>query len=141
MKNNVPEGVSRKTETLFTGRVRDWHNAAVHLACLGYCEYYRGDDGEKGCSGLAVVRKGVMTGKIGLEQISHLINVPPGPARRSGCLINEMCFGCSYLKEGCDFMAVSPPPDATPCGGYRLIMALLEHGALTPAVVRELIQD
>jgi hypothetical protein len=139
MKGNTAEGITLEMVKSLLHKEKDDPLDPVSLACRGYCEYYRGDQGEEGCRGLAVVRRGVATGKIGLTQLTFLLDAAPGTARRSGCLINEMCSKCSYLKGDCDFMSASPPPDATPCGGYRLLQALLDHGALTPAIVRGLV--
>ncbi len=125
--------------TSLSGKEKDDPLTAVALACRGYCEYYNGDEGEEGCGGLAAVRRGITTGKIGLTQVSYLLGVPPGLARRSGCLINELCSRCSYLEDGCDFMSESPPSDATPCGGYRLMQALMDYGTLTPNMVRAMV--
>ena len=71
-------GLDNLTAGLQPGKGEDGTPAAVALACLGYCEYYRGDEGEKGCGGLAVVKRGIATGKISLVEISYLLNVPPG---------------------------------------------------------------
>ncbi|MGD8353427.1 MAG: hypothetical protein PVJ01_04600 [Pseudomonadota bacterium] len=141
MKSNVPEGITIDMTALLSKGGKDADKAAVGVTCLGYCEYYKGDDGEESCGGLNAVKKGIAGGKIGLAELSHLLDAKPGPARRSGCLINEMCSKCSYVEGDCDFMATSPPADATPCGGYRLLQALLDAGALTPDVVRTLIQN
>lgn len=141
MKSNNPGGISRDMVNTFFRGERDDQQTAVTLVCKGYCEYYKGDEGGSGCGGLAAVKKGVIARKIGPAQISHLLDFPPAAARRSGCLINELCSRCSYLKDSCDFMSPSPPPDATPCGGYRILQALLDAGALTPDVVRTLIQN
>lgn len=141
MKCNIPEGISMEMATLLSDKGKGDTLTAVALTCRGYCEYYRDDEGKESCGGLAAIRRGIDTGKIGLAQVSYLLNVPPGPAWRSGCLINELCSRCSYLEGDCDFMSESPPPDATPCGGYRLLQAFLVHGALTPDVVRALIEN
>ncbi len=138
MKGNVPRGISLETAMkLMEEGARP--SLAVELACRGFCEYYRGDKGESGCGGLAAVKRGVATGKIDTAALLHLTDRPPGVCRRSGCMINEMCSRCSYREGGCDFLSPSPPPDATPCGGYRLLQALLDCGALTPDVLRGLV--
>ncbi len=139
MKGNIPEGIAFEMTTTLTGKGQDVTLIAVSLACRGYCEYYSGNEGEAGCGGLSAVRNGIATGKIGLTQVSYLLDEPPGPARRIGGLISELCARCSYLESGCDFISESPPPDATPCGGYRLLQALLDCGALRPEIVRSLV--
>lgn len=141
MKSNNPGGINQDMVNSFFRGEKDDQQTAVSLVCVGYCEYYKGDEEGSGCGGLAAVKKGITSGKIGLAQVSHLLDFPPASARRSGCLINEMCSRCSYLEGRCDFMSPSPPSDATPCGGYRMLQALLDAGALTPDVVRTLIQD
>jgi len=141
MKSNTAKGITLEMVKCVLEKEKSVPLDPVSLACRGYCEYYRGDQGAEGCRGLAAVRRGVATGKIGMTQLTFLLDTAPDIARRSGCLINEMCSKCSYLESGCDFMSASPPPDATPCGGYRLLQALLDAGALTPEVVRALTQD
>jgi len=141
MKSNKAEGLTLDmVKALLEPKNGDSLNPE-DIVCRGYCEYYRGGEADESCGGRAAVGRGFVTGKIGPTELTYLLDVPPVAARRSGCLINELCSRCGYLEEGCDFMSPSPPADATPCGGYRLLQALLDHGALTPAVVRGLVQS
>jgi len=141
MKSNIPTGITQGMISLLSEKRYDSRLTAGALACRGYCDYYQGSEGDGGCGGLSAVRKGVATGRIGLTEISYLLEVAPGAARRSGCLTNELCSNCSYRPDGCDFMSASPPSEATPCGGYRLLQALLDCGALTPVMVRGMTQN
>lgn len=141
MKSNIPAGVTQDMIDSLFHRNEDGRRMAVTLACVAYCDYYRDNAEKKACEGLCAVTKGISKGMIGPAQISHLLDIVPGSARRAGCLINELCSKCAYIDRDCDFMSPSPPPDATPCGGYRFLQALLDARALTPDVVRTLIQD
>lgn len=141
MRCNVAEGITGGMMNLLAGAKRHDAAAAVALTCQAYCAYYKGDDGEEGCGGLAAVGRGLISGVIGFNEVNQLVDMPPGPARRYKTLTEGMCAWCSYLEGGCDFMSPSPPPGATPCGGYRLLLALMDQGALTEDEVKAIIQD
>lgn len=141
MRRNVPKGISIGMMTLLSDKRRDQRSAAVAVTCQAYCAYYKGEDGEDGCGGLAAIKRGLASGRVAVDHIKLLVDVPPGPARRDRVLTDNMCARCSYLAGGCDFMSPSPPPDVTPCGGYRLLLALLDKGALTEDEVEAAAQD
>lgn len=127
MKGNNPAGINDESVAVFYSSARDFRQTALNLACRGYCEYFRGDGGgEKGCAGFTALLHAMDRGKIHQGHLAGLLNLSPGVPRRVGQLIETLCFRCSYLKNGCDFMAESPVEESTPCGGYRLFLALLD---------------
>ena len=140
MKTKIPTGITEDMLSFLYDSEVDSDLAAAAFACEGYCAYCRVKGREDDCGGLAAVLRGVATGKIGLYHVSSLLNVPPAPVRRTGCLINEMCHKCRFLENDCDFMSPFPPPESSPCGGYRLLQALVAHGVLTPGQARALIE-
>lgn len=141
MKDSLPEGISKGMTRLINGEAKDDSHTAVVLTCLGFCEYFKGNEGEDGCGGLAAVKKGIASGMIGAAQVTILAGMKPGPAKRSIILMEKLCSKCSYREDGCDFMAGSPVSGATPCGGYRLLLAMMDHEALTSGQVSALLKD
>ena len=141
MKNNRPTGVSREAVDQFLDPDRDIREAAVEVVCLGFCEYFKGEGGEAECGGFSAVMGGIESGRIDPSHLEHLVNRRPGEVWRAGCLIDSLCFGCGYRTDGCDYLSPSPPADATPCGGYRLLQALLDCRALTQDQVRTIIAN
>ncbi len=131
MKNNNPAGLSYESFAAFFDSAHDLRKTAADLACRGYCEYFRDDEGgETGCAGFTAFLHAVAGGKIHQGHLASLLNRPPGVPRKVGQLIEALCMRCSYLKDGCDFMAELHVEGATPCGGYRLFLALLDNSTL-----------
>ncbi|UCF30868.1 MAG: hypothetical protein JSV26_00025 [bacterium] len=132
MKKNRPMGIVRSVADRFSESLMDQRVLALDLVCRGFCEYYReGLGGEDQCAGFAAVVRGVEIGTISVGNLRQLVGIVPGPARRSSFLVDRLCRNCSYLADGCDYMAPVPVRGSSPCGGYRLLLGLLEAESLT----------
>jgi hypothetical protein len=130
VKNNQPGDLTRSDLELCQGQRKD-SAAAVRIACKRYCEYFNDDDGEDGCGGYSTVLSGLRSGAINSSHLTMIVGSVPGPPRRMEILAQRLCAVCGYLADGCDYQSPSPPGDATPCGGYLLIQAMLDCGAVT----------
>jgi hypothetical protein len=141
MKSNRPQGVKESHVRLLLSKDKDPALAAVRIICEGYCEYFKGDGGEKECRGFMVALHGLESKTIGTTHIETLVGKVPGQARRDGRITEALCANCGYRKDGCDFQSSSPLEEATPCGGYRLIQALLDSGSVTRDDLKKLFRS
>jgi hypothetical protein len=131
VKRRRPEGI-RSTDPARVGAPGgDQFKAAVAIVCEGYCAYFKGLGGEKECGGFSAVLQGLFTGAIPISHLERVAGREPGPPERRKVMMESLCASCGYLADGCDFQSVTPPEGSTPCGGYRLLQALLEIGALS----------
>jgi hypothetical protein len=87
------------------------------------------------------VLSGLRSGAINSSHLTMIVGSVPGPPRKMEILASRLCAVCGYLADGCDYQSLSPPGDATPCGGYRLIQAMLDCGAVTTDEVKILLDQ
>ena len=135
MKNNRPAGI-RMPDLEEPGR--DPFRLAVSAACEGFCEYFKGDGGERECGGFSAILFGLRSGIIRRSHLEGISGFPPPSPRRIEDLAEDLCACCGYRQEGCDYQSPHPPPEATPCGGYRLIQILLERGVLESGQLKKM---
>ncbi len=95
------------------------------MLCLPFCSYYKpGKKEELACRGYVVVERIVASGR----------SLPlRGPGRdfdraKAESLVQRMCPACDFQEDGCDFML---DRNAPPCGGFVLLVRLLESGSIT----------
>ena len=133
MKGNKPTGIVRSVADRLSESITDLRMLTIDLVCRGFCEYYReGRGGEDDCAGFAAILRGIETKTLTNRHFRQMLGVIPDPAVRYPLLTERLCSQCDYLKDdGCDFMAPSHKENSSPCGGYRLILGLLETGSLT----------
>ncbi|UCG39230.1 MAG: hypothetical protein JSV00_03075, partial [bacterium] len=105
MKANQPGGVTAGDAALLVGAGRDPRRCAVQMACRGYCEYFKGEGGESECGGFRVLLQGLASGRIDPAHIEHVVGKEPMPPRRTGFLVDSLCFRCAYLEGGCDYLS------------------------------------
>jgi hypothetical protein len=131
MRNNNPkDGKLGDIQCSGPERWKNLAETAVEMICRGCCEYYRDRGGEAECGGYSAVLKGLESGLLTAAQLERIVDLGPGLPKRMAVLTGKLCDTCGYLRGGCDFQSPDPPEDATPCGGYRLIQALLERGEI-----------
>ncbi len=93
--------------------------------CLNFCAYYRPDKGESvSCHGYEVVDRLTRAGK------SFILDEFGRDFDRAGAesLVEKLCIACDFRENDCDFMADRTAP---PCGGFVLLIQLLDAGKIT----------
>jgi hypothetical protein len=99
------------------------------IICPGFCRYYNPDKPDpEGCGGLNWI-----AGQPGLENEvaqlqpdlkGHLYGIP-----QDHPLLMGICADCAFRIDGCDFRDPEvPDEDCEPCGGLRVVAALLSQG-------------
>ncbi|MDF1535869.1 MAG: hypothetical protein P1S46_05115 [bacterium] len=141
MKGNRPGGVPREVVSRLLEADANTREEAVQVVCRGFCEYFKGDGGEPECGGFNAVKNGIDSGCVDPSHLEQLVDRKPHRARKSRFLVENLCAGCGYLAEGCDYLSELPTPGATPCGGYRFLQALLECEALTEEQIRDMVEN
>jgi hypothetical protein len=97
------------------------------LLCGRWCGYYKpGKNEELACRGYDVVQH---------LQSNHRIriDVPVSETQPHQTIVaalrHRMCGGCSFFSEDCDFILTGGT--AAPCGGFRLLMRLIEMNMIS----------
>lgn len=97
------------------------------LLCGRWCPYYKpGKNEELACRGYDVVQH--------LQSSRSIrIDVPVFAAQPDQTIVaalrHRMCGGCSFSREDCDFILTGGA--AAPCGGFRLLVRLIEMNRLS----------
>jgi hypothetical protein len=101
--------------------------------CLRFCSYYKpSKDNKIACKGYTVLKKLLQKGnRIPFKKPEGKIN-----ASTEKLLRENMCIGCPFYKEDCDF--IQQEEESLPCGGFILLAHLLEEDFVTIDNIRDI---
>ena len=99
----------------------------IEQVCARWCTYYKpGKNEELACRGYDVVQHIHSRHRIRID-----VPVPETQPDQTivAALRRTLCEGCSFFREDCDFILTHGK--ATPCGGFRLLVRLIERDAIS----------
>jgi hypothetical protein len=104
------------------------NEALIRKLCRPYCRYYKQDKNEDLlCRGAVVVERLILSGKNIFPPAKKKNRHHAGPATRA-LAVNHLCAACAFRQNDCDF---AQDGTSQPCGGFVLILELLEQGVIT----------
>jgi len=105
------------------------------IICPGFCRYYKADKPDpEGCGGLNWLETQpslhAAVAQLPPDRKGHLYGISENHP-----LLKSICAQCAFLIDGCDFRDPEVPrQECEPCGGLRVVAALLAQGHdLAPA--------
>jgi hypothetical protein len=94
--------------------------------CKIFCPYYKPSKSNQfACKGFTVVEKLLQEGK----KIIFLKSEKVPNRATEEMLVYNMCITCPFYEKDCDF--IQHGKNSSPCGGFRLLVQLLESNSIT----------
>ncbi len=103
-------------------------STAGETVCRNFCVYYKPAKNEElACRGLVVVQRLIEAGRA-IPLARPEAAVPPDK-RAEESLRQRLCRACDFRENDCDFILTGG--NASPCGGFLLLVRLLGTGKIT----------
>ncbi len=104
------------------------NEALIRTLCRPYCRYYKqGKNEDLLCRGAVVVERLILSGKSIVPPVRKKQQHHAAPSIRE-LVVNCLCAACAFRQNDCDF---AEDGTSEPCGGFVLLLGLLEQGLIT----------
>ncbi len=104
------------------------NEALICTLCRPYCRYYKqGKNEDLLCRGAVVVERLILSGKSIVPSGEKKHRHHAAPSIRE-LVVNHLCAVCAFRQHDCDF---AKDGTSEPCGGFLLLLELLEQGVIT----------
>ncbi len=111
----------------------------IDYICRPYCMFFKeGEKEEMACLGArvaeALVEKSCFdTLALGVYEKDAVAWLNP---KHDEILFQQVCHGCEFLSEDCEYRSEGPPEDTEPCGGLILLALLMANEIIDHTVLK-----